>query len=132
MATLLATYCSAQKKQVSGVTAAIDLYESKRIARIHELAEQHDKSFAILSGKYGLIRPEDQVEFYDHLLIEKEVGLHVVLLRKQLVELNPEKVVFYANNIKRDPKIIPYLHCIQKATIAEKIELQIVEAEFED
>ncbi|MFB0943420.1 MAG: hypothetical protein QMB21_08330, partial [Patiriisocius sp.] len=71
-----ATYCSALKNYSKKALPAIQLYDSERISKVFELATSQNAKFVILSGKYGLVEPHQQINYYDHLLNQTEVEAH--------------------------------------------------------
>lgn len=69
MSTLLVQSCSASKNRMKEPTPAMDVYSGyffkiiKKAAR--EQAMRDDLDIRILSAKYGLLDPEDCIEYYD-------------------------------------------------------------------
>ena len=52
------TYCSRQKSAEAGNVPAIRRYQSERIAKVHRVTQEVGVQFLILSGEFGLLRPE--------------------------------------------------------------------------
>ncbi len=115
---IYSTYCSAAKKHPTDLTNAIDLYQSNRIKWVYELAKTAQVRFLILSGKYGLLKPDDPIQYYDHLLQADEVSKHSELVADQIKQFEISEIVFYANSPEKDPNLLPYINCISIA--AEK------------
>ena len=67
MKILLATACGGKKNK--GRMAAIDLYKSSRIKAVYN--RRGDADFAVLSAKYGLIRPDKILKDYEQVLDPK-------------------------------------------------------------
>lgn len=67
MKILLATACGGKKNK--GRMAAIDLYKSSRIKAVYN--RRGDADFAVLSAKYGLIRPDKILKDYEQVLDSK-------------------------------------------------------------
>ena len=80
----ICTYCSAGKHNSETPLPAIDLYKSSRITKVFETAEKSNVTFLILSGKYGLIRANEEIGYYDHLLIPSEVESILIFLPHKL------------------------------------------------
>ncbi len=71
---LVVTYCSRRKNAASGDLPAIERYESPRIRASSDRAAAMGADFRILSGTFGLLRAEDPIPYYDHLLQPEEVA----------------------------------------------------------
>ncbi len=74
--TFYCTYCSAEKFYSETPIPAIELYNSERIKEIYDRAEEAREGFVILSGKYGLVKAYEKIDYYDHLLLPAEVEGH--------------------------------------------------------
>ena len=74
---LLIISCSQRKKKVKGKVRAWDLYDGvvfrmlKKIEREKGLPKNLD--ILILSAKYGFLRPNDFIEYYDHRLTKEDI-----------------------------------------------------------
>lgn len=129
---LYCTYCSAEKRTCSTPLPALQLYKSTRIKEVHAKAQEDNCSFAILSGKYGIVLPNTLIPFYDHLLQENEVKEHAKQVATQIKNIGATHVVFYMNYLKNEPQLAPYLNCIKKACSSSGIELEIIEDNYCD
>lgn len=121
--TVYATYCSASKVKTQSLVAAINLYQSKRIESIFQIAKKNNRQFIILSGKFGLLDPNDKIPYYDHLLTSNEVAKHSSLVASQLKKKGITEVLFYAGDVNRDINIQTYIDCISLA--AEKAYISV-------
>ena len=126
------TYCSANKKHSTSPIPAIELYKSQRIAIVYSLAEVENSRFVTLSGKYGLVDAQQEIEEYDHLLSASEVEHHSDIVASQIKEKNISEIIFFMNSIKNDHKLKPYLECIMKACDKTGINIEIKEKSFID
>lgn len=126
------TYCSSKKNTDSKLLPAIERYDSNRIKNRFEKAKSVSASFAILSGKFGLIHPQKKIPFYDHLLINKQVKKHEELVSKQLHDMGITELFYFTQSAQSDPNIIPYLDCIRLACAKNRIVLKIVEEMYYD
>lgn len=126
------TYCSADKNYTELTLPAIHLYKSYRIKKIFEAAKKNDETFLILSGKYGLIHPSEEIKFYDHLLKENEISEHSKLIASQIILNNISAIEFYMNSVETDENVQVYLDCIKKACAKASIVLKINIIEFTD
>ena len=73
-----ATYCSAEKSRTPGEIPAIVRYTSRRIQWVNKRAQKHGEAFFIVSGKYGLIKAEEEIAYYDFLLTSDALNEHVL------------------------------------------------------
>ena len=126
-----ATYCSAEKSRTPGEIPAIERYTSRRIQWVNKRAQKHGEAFFIVSGKYGLIKAEEEIAYYDFLLTSDALNEHVQLLSQQLSKLGIQQVTFFARPVRIDPNILPYLKSVEEACRLSRVSLEIVEADFE-
>ncbi|MGB1050899.1 MAG: DUF6884 domain-containing protein [Chitinophagales bacterium] len=126
-----ATYCSAEKSSTPREIPAIERYTSRRIQWVNQRAQRHGEAFFILSGKYGLIKAEEEIDNYDYLLTSDALNEHTQLLSRQLSNLGIQRVTFFTRPVRIDPNISPYLKSIEKACRLSQVSLEIVEEDFE-
>ena len=126
------TYCSADKHYSEMPVPAIQLYNSDRIAKVFEAAKQSNTAFLILSGKYGMLDPNDEINYYDHLLTSSEIEIHSDLIASQIISKNITTIKFYMNSVERDKNLQAYKDCISKACAKSAIQLKINVEDFQD
>ncbi|HLB47379.1 MAG TPA: hypothetical protein VJL59_10280 [Anaerolineales bacterium] len=102
------TYCSRQKSAEAGNIPAIRRYQSERIAKVHRVTQEVGVQFLILSGEFGLLRPEHPIPDYDHLLIAAEVGALAEKLAAQLQSESVSGIVYFTQPFSQDPNVVPY------------------------
>jgi len=119
------TYCSAEKNYSKTALAAIDLYKSTRISTVFLAAKEVKAKFIILSGKHGVICANDKINYYDHLLLASEVGMHSELIASQIKSKGINEIVFFMKTVEEDENLKPYLDCMEKACLKLKITLRI-------
>jgi hypothetical protein len=122
----LCTYCSAAKSRSPGSIPAIDRYRSARIRSIHAAARESGLGFLILSGRFGLVAPDEPIPHYDHLLVAEEVAAHSIKVSGQMTALGVEELVFHTVPPATDPNVQPYLDCIEEAARRAGVELQFI------
>jgi len=120
--TLHITYCSKEKERTRKDLPAIERYDSERIDRIKALAEKKDEELAILSGKYGLINPEDEIPFYDELMREKNIPQLITGVKNFLESNNVSNVIYHTKEVKGERR--PYFKLIRNACDTLDIELE--------
>jgi hypothetical protein len=120
------TYCSALKNYSKKALPAIELYNSERISKVFELAKSQNTKFVILSGKYGLVEPHQQIHYYDHLLNQTEVETHAVVVASQIAAKDMTKMVFFTNPLEKDPNLLPYISSIESACKKANIKLKVL------
>jgi len=100
---LLLVTCSKQKMKVP--TCAQELYTSERFQAARELAHTLGADWYIISGKHGLLSPDQIVEPYDMHLSEKtdaEIELWANDIIKSLPP-SPKRVCILAEKLYSDP-----------------------------
>lgn len=120
--TLHVTYCSKEKDRTRKDLPAIQRYDSKRIDQVKALAEEKEEEFAILSGKYGLIGPEEEIPFYDELMRERNIPRLITGVKNYLEARNIEKVVYHTREVEGERR--PYFKLIKNACGGLNIELE--------
>ncbi|HSM16459.1 MAG TPA: hypothetical protein VK845_05605 [Gemmatimonadales bacterium] len=93
---LVCTTCSKRKRRAPGLLPARHRYLSKRIRYVLSLAEHGSRLAAILSGRYGLLAPDDRIPWYDQVLAPDGVEVLLPRLIEQLRSLGATSAVFYA------------------------------------
>ncbi len=104
---------------------AIKRYKSRRIAKVAQLAHERGETFAILSGRLGLIDENELVPYYDHLLLSAEVDELAVKVGAQLREFGEKELEFYYR--PNDAAWDPYIQVIKQATKYTSVKLIMVE-----
>lgn len=122
---LVCTICSRKKNRAEGLLPALQRYHSQRIRTIFSLARKEGLSFAILSGKFGLIGPEKPIPYYDKLLAEEDVGVISSQIVSFLSRNVIKKVIFLLPNPARDPRVAPYIESMRQAIKNTDIGLDI-------
>lgn len=117
------TYCSKNKNKTNVSRPAQLIYESKRINWLYKKSKKEGHPLLILSGKYGLINADDSIDYYNQLLLKKNIINHATLVEKQLSNLNVSKIIFFHRSIKKDINLSNYLVCINLACNKKNIEI---------
>ncbi|MCH9647285.1 MAG: phytanoyl-CoA dioxygenase family protein [Deltaproteobacteria bacterium] len=93
---VLCTTCCQEKRPTATPLPASHLYLSKRLHDVLEEGERLGKVVLILSGKFGLVRPQDLLPWYDHALLPQEVEGLVPQLTEALSRIGVSQIHFYA------------------------------------
>lgn len=93
-------YCSKDKNRVRKDLPAIERHDSNRIDQVHNHARENGEEFALLSGKYELIGPSEEIPFYDELLREKNIPELITGVKNFLQTRSIEKVVYHTRKIE--------------------------------
>ncbi|RMH59352.1 MAG: hypothetical protein D6679_02125 [Candidatus Hydrogenedentota bacterium] len=80
------TYCSARKKNDQAPLPARERYVSPRIQRIEQKAKASGADFRILSGKFGLLAPDEKIPYYDKKLSEEDLSRMIEESEKRLCD----------------------------------------------
>lgn len=123
------TYCSKSKNHEPGDIPAICRYESRRIERVYQAACSLGLRFFILSGKFGLVRPEHCIPYYDHALNREEVPAMAELVGSQIKEYAISGFVYFTRPLAGDDKIVPYHDVLVSACRSSSRGLYCVELE---
>ena len=123
---VICTYCSGPKAKDRGLLPAVDRYLSERIGALHRKAVEENREFRILSGKFGLLRPEQAIPSYDHLLLPEEVARLVPQVAAALTDLPAAAVEYHTADPARYAEVAPYRELMEEACRREKIRLEIV------
>ncbi len=110
------TICCREKDAAGGVMPAIERYRSKRIEAVRDAAAKAGLPFYILSGRFGLLLPEDPIPYYDYLLPPEEAAGLSVGIRKRLRQDEIGRVILFIPDPELDPKSIPYREAVRMAT----------------
>jgi hypothetical protein len=129
---VICTYCSSGKHYSETPLPAIDLYKSRRITKVFETAKKSNVTFLILSGKYGLLNSNEEIDYYDHLLVQPEVKDHSDLIASQIKSKGISQIEFYMNSVESDSNLKAYIDCISIACTKASITLKINIEDFED
>lgn len=109
--TLHVTYCSKNKDRSRKNLPAIERYQSDRIDKISSRVKDKEGDFAILSGKYGLLKPDDEIPYYDQLLREKDVPSLMNEVVNFLKTRDINHVIYYTREVKGSR--VPYFNLIK-------------------
>lgn len=110
---------------------AVKRYISKRIRSVYEFSQYHDVGFRILSGKYGLLRPDDMIPWYDKKLEFSDIPHVKEIVKQQITEHNISEITFFS----MDPEIYfdwkPYFELIRSACFEVSIAFNAVVLEYD-
>lgn len=90
------TICSKEKKSKHGLLPAIERYDSSRIRSVYQEGKQKGVPMIILSGKHGLLSPQDKIEWYDHMIEPEDLLTLITKITYGLHDRNVTKLVFFA------------------------------------
>ena len=69
---LILTSCSAKKKKTPERMKANDLYNGDLFNLVKKFAKRNNFTFRIISAKYGLISPDEDIEYYNKTIENNE------------------------------------------------------------
>ena len=121
---VLITTCSKEKRLDAGLLPAAQRYASGRIAAVVARGQQLGTTVFILSGKYGLLGPGEEIEWYDRPLTAEDEPAITELVTRRLAAANADRVIFYAEPIDT-PGWRPYYHVIAAACADLGITLEV-------
>ena len=124
---ILCSYCSAAKRRDEAMLPAIERYESARLLALWHRGRSAGTPLYILSGEYGLLMPDVQLPWYDHLLALDEVAPMVMRVTAQLRAAGVTAVEYHTAAATVAPPVAPYLAVVRAACERAGAELSIVE-----
>ncbi len=120
------TYCSNKKNRSSHLMPAFKRYQSKRISAIHRTCLTQNIPLLILSGKFGLIKANEPIYYYNYLLKPEDIEEHSNKVAEQLKKLGVQDLVFFTIPIEKDNKIISYIECMKIACRIAEVKFKLV------
>ncbi len=122
----ICTYCAGPKRSSGRMIPAVSRYLSRRTAQLHQLAQQRDVAFFILSGQYGLLLPDHPLPWYDHLLHADDVEKLVPAAATVLANAGITEVEYHTADPAVVPQVAPYGDVLRQACLLSDIRLEIV------
>lgn len=119
------TTCCKEKTKTESPIPAIDLYLDPRIHFIHEQAQKDEVEFRILSGKWGVIHPNQELDWYDKKLELEDIEEMTGTLLIQLATEKITEIIFFVISPKIDEGTQPYIDLMKKATAVSGISLSV-------
>ncbi|MBI5242706.1 MAG: hypothetical protein HY922_03350 [Elusimicrobia bacterium] len=126
---IFVTYSSKNKKRKAGRMRAIERYDSPRIRQIAAAAASLGIGFRILSGKYGLLAPDDRISCYDHLLKWEGIGRVLARVSKRLARERVAAVIYFTRPLRKASAPLAYHALIEAACAEQGIRMVAVEVE---
>ena len=112
--TYYVTYCSKEKEKERR-TIAIRRYKSERIRWVYNKSIAKGVKFAILSGVFGLVKPEKKIPYYNYRMQEKDVeeirNKNIEFISKEKIK----KIVYFTENPVCEPDLRYYFQSLDKA-----------------
>jgi len=121
------TCCSNKKSPESGEIRAIRRYQSSRIKKVYDASTTLGLPFRVLSGKYGLVPPQQPIPWYDHLLTAPEVPGLVEIVVRQIRAAQITGFVYFTKPLAVNPDLVPYHDTLAAACRATSISFYVVE-----
>ena len=122
---LFATYCSANKDPATALLPAAERYISDRIAGVHTRAISINTLFAILSGRFGLIGPDEPIPDYDHLLKPDEIPAMAERVAATLKQWEVTRVRWFTVAFEMDPNVSRYSDVMTRAATLAGSEFEL-------
>lgn len=128
---IVCTPCSKRKRRDPGLIPAKRRYLSKRIRHVLDQAERTGQPAFILSGRYGLLGPDEQIPWYDRELAVDDLDTFVPLLARQLRSRQANSVIFYARP-RSTAGWGPYHEALEQACRSAKVQctIELLDASF--
>jgi len=121
------TYCSRDKIAEPGDLPAIRRYQDSRIEKVYAAASKLGLEFYILSGEFGLLHPQQPIQWYDHLLKPEEVSSLADRVAGQLRDYRITGLVYFTESFAQDPNAIPYHDAIVAACSRTRLPMLVID-----
>ncbi|HSU73153.1 MAG TPA: hypothetical protein VLJ21_04880 [Candidatus Binatia bacterium] len=106
------TICSKEKVTTKQPLAAIKRYDSPRIHAVFARSRKDGVELRILSGKFGLLAPEEPIPSYDYQLTLAEVPALKEQVVKQIRVQHIDEIILFAKTL---PEWRPYIIVLELA-----------------
>lgn len=123
------TICCAEKDTSEGTLPAIERYLSDRIRKVAAQSIVDGVAFYIFSGKFGLITPDTEIEWYDYKLPAEEVQSMSEKLTTQLVAEDITSLRWFAPDPKDQSGWEPYESAMSQACLNADVEMTLARVE---
>lgn len=120
------THCCKNKTTANNPVKAIERYLASYILYVQKLAKLEEKNFLIFSGKYGLLKSEDKIPYYDKLLKYDDFTALNPIVDNQIKNKTITKITFFHINTKYDEKVKVYVDFIKLFAERNNIDLDLV------
>jgi hypothetical protein len=121
---VLITTCSKEKRLDAGLLPAAKRYVSSRIAAVVARGQQLGQTVFILSGKYGLLGPGEEIEWYDRPLTPEDEPAITEVVTRQLAAVNADRVISTRNR-STPPGWRPYYNVVAAACANLDVTLEV-------
>lgn len=118
------TICCKRKRRGAAPLPALQRYLSRRIRFVHALSRRHGLPLRILSGRFGLLSPDQQIPYYDQPLSASQVDALVPRVATQLATARVKRLVFFARP-RATPGWRPYYDLLERACRRQRIRLEV-------
>ncbi|MFH1407884.1 MAG: hypothetical protein ABIG91_02505 [Patescibacteria group bacterium] len=118
------TTCCKDKDTSKGLMPAIKRYLNPRIGYVYGISKSRGIPMLIFSGKFGILKPEEKIPYYD-LRLEK--GMVFDMTNKVINQLKTYKIdeiCFYGLDENKHPDWQPYYSVIEKVCTFLNIKLK--------
>lgn len=124
---IVCSYCSAAKRDDEGPLPALERYRSERLRDLARQAGGGGAPLFILSGRFGLLAPDEPIPWYDHLLSADEAPAMAHRVARRLRELGVTEVEYHTAAAAAVAPVRPYLATMRAACAEAGAALTIVE-----
>lgn len=118
------TICCGKKNQTPEPIPARRRYYSERIADIFEKSFHDDVQFRILSAKYGLLKPEDKIPYYDQKLITEQIPVLSEIVKAQLIDQNISVITFFKRDSNKYPDWKPDISLLEE--VCNELDISLI------
>ncbi len=120
------TTCSKDKDESKVLLPAIQRYTDNRVAYVYRISKKLSLPMIIFSGKYGILKTNDPIPFYDLRLEKEHVDAMVEKVAGQFHQLSVSKIDFYGLDEQTHTDWVPYYDVIREVCVQVGTELNII------
>jgi len=119
------TICCEKKNKDKGFIEAIDRYNYPRINKVYNKSVGDGIDFRILSGKFGLLKANDKIPWYDNKLSKSSFRKLKEIVKTQLVKEKIKDITFFMRDTRKNPEWKLYFNLVEEVCKELGIKLNV-------
>jgi len=124
--TYFITHCCRRKSRKKGLLPARRRYLAGYVNDVLELSKSQGAGFLILSGKFGFLKENGKIPYYDKLLTYPDFDSLNRAVDRQYKKYKFKKAVFFHIDTKTDGKVRTYVDFIKEFSLRNNIAIEFV------
>jgi len=124
--TYFITHCCRRKSRKKGLLPARRRYLAGYVNDVLELSKSQGAGFLILSGKFGFLKENGKIPYYDKLLTYPDFDSLNRAVDRQYKKYKFKKAVFFHIDTKTDGKVGTYVDFMKEFSLRNNIAIEFV------